>query len=497
MFADTKMKKGEISTWLLGAAAVASTIYLLLLGWYNVLSLDDYGSIADVENMGLIGFSHDMYMSWQGRWSAFFVDGIYYKIWGRASNLITFTIFQLIIGYATVYCLLRKLFVKRILWETASTSVLFVNLAILALQEISTFYWLCCPHYILCVWAFIWLYYLLFLLDQSRWWHVICIVLLSLYLSGIAETITPLVIMVFGLRWLYNIIVAKRHNMFKLRQDRNLTYSLIFLSVGFLAMVMAPGNSTRINSMSTTSMVGNFTLSIFIVKWCRATIVLGLRFISKSLYYISIAIIAAWLGYKHQDNSQLASMVWDGKKIIYVTLALAAFFAISVAPCVYAMGWYAPTRSFSYMSFVLTAYFVWIGSSIGNNIKRPIIIECANILVAVSLCICSFGWIVREQPALAAYNGWVKKCQTEICRKVREGDKTPYMIQNSSYPAELNTYATMRNALNKMLGSSRTYTEYQYPYMMFIVDEDPLDWKNQGLGRYYHVDFEITAYDKQ
>ena len=492
-----KIQLRHISKYLILSAAIITSVYLLMLGYYNVLSLDDYGCVADVDHTSVFGYVQNMYMTWQGRWSAFFVDAIYYKIWGHASDLVTFTLFQLTIGYVTVYVLLKKLFSLQHNVVVASVSVLFVNLSIFALQEISTFYWLCCPHYILCVWAFIWLYYLLFLVEYPKWWHSVCIIFISLYLSGIAETITPLVIMILGFKWLYNIVIAKRYNMFRYTQDRYLTYSLIVLCAGLLVMVLAPGNATRINQMSSNSMIGNFVLSTFCIKWCKATIILGLRFISKSLYYISITIIAAWMGYALRNNSKLADIALDWRKAIYVTLALVAFFAISVAPCVYAMGWYAPPRSFSYMSFVFAFYAVWTGFSIGYNTKRPIIVESIAIIVALLLSICSIVWIIREQPALSAYNAWVKTCQAEISQKVQNGDDTPYVIQNQSYFAELNTYAKMRTVLNKLRGSSKKCIEYQYPYMLFEVDEDPTDWKNQGLNQYYNANFEIIAYEEQ
>ena len=491
------MKIGKLTSYFLCIGGITSTIYLLLLGRYDVLTLDDYGCIADVDHIGVWGYVRSMYLHWQGRWSAFFVDAIYYKIWGHASNLITFTLFQLMIGYATVYLLLKKLFSTQHNVMLASNSVLFVNLSILSLQEISTFYWLCCPHYILCVWAFMWLCYLLFLVEQLKWWHGLLVVILSLYLSGIAETFTPLVIMVFGLKWLHNMVITKQYNMFKSTQDRYLTYTLIVLCAGLLAMVLAPGNAARIDQMSSNSMIGSFVLSTFCIKWCKATIILGLRFISKSLYYISITIIAAWMGYALRNNSKLADIALDWRKAIYVTLALLASFAISVAPCVYAMGWYAPPRSFSYMSFVFAFYAVWTGFSIGYNTKRPIVLERIAIIVALLLSVCSTIWIIREQPALSSYNAWVKKCQTEISQKVQKGDDTPYVIQNQSYPAELNTYAKMRTVLNKLRGSSKKCIEYQYPYMLFEVDVDPTDWKNQGLNQYYNTDFEIIAYEEQ
>ena len=482
--------KRKISIWMLCFVALCSAIYLLMLGWYNVLTLDDYSSVASVDERGALGYVQNMYMTWQGRWSAFLIDAIYYKIWGHASNLVTFTMLQLAIGYVTVYYLFRKIIQEKNTIVLASISVLFVNLSILALQEISTFYWLCCPHYIVCVWAFIWLCILLFLIKDYQWWHIIPIVLLSLYLSGIAETFTPLVIMVLGIKWLFHIFKEKRYNIFRQLNDRYLTISLLILVAGFLIMVFAPGNAARVDSMSNNSFIGHFVLSKFLLKWCKATVILFLRFISKSLYYVAIGIIATWIGYRHRNNLNLAAIVLDAKKVMCLSISLVLFFVISVAPCIYAMGWYAPPRSFSYMSFVFAFYAAWVGVSIGYQIKKGILIESTVILTSALICVCTLGWSIQEQPGLSAYHSWVTDCQNDIRKKVQNRDDSPYVIRNHTFPSKLNTYSRMC----RMMGKNRV--EYQYPYMIFEVDKDPSHWKNQSLNQYYHANFEIkTIYE--
>ena len=359
------LAKDKIIALFLILSAVSTTVYLLMLGWYNVLTLDDYSCVANVDHAGVFGFVSEMYLFWQGRWSAFTVDALYYKIWGHASNLISFTLVQLFIGYVTVYCLAKKIIPEGTKVILSCSSIIFVNLALMALQEISTFYWLCCPHYILCVWAFMWLCNMLFLTNQYRWWHVLVIVIMSLYLSGLAETISPLVIMVLGIKWLYNIFKYKRYNFVKQPHDRYLTISLIVLCLGFLVMLFAPGNEHRADAMNNQGFMHNFVLSTFCYKWCKATAILFLRFVSKSLYYIAAAVVAAWIGYVYRTNSKLTAYALNVKQMAYLIGGLLLFFAISVAPCVFAMGWYAPPRSFSYMSFVFAFCAVWIGFSLG------------------------------------------------------------------------------------------------------------------------------------
>lgn len=484
-------KRLEVLTnGLLVAAALVTTFYLLMLGWYNTLTLDDY-AWSGIESRGIFKWMHNVYMTWEGRWSAFTIDACIWKLWAHANNLILFTVLHLAFGYVTTYYLLKKLFYKTSFDGLLLTfTILIVNLSILALQEISTFYWLCCPHYIMCVWAFIWLCNMLFLTEQYKWWHVLIIILTSLYLSGLAETFTPLVIMVLGLVWLYNIFKQKRYNFVKESKDLYLTISLIILVVGFLVMVFAPGNRIRIDAMS-SSMVDDFSIGAFCIKWCKATIVLALRFVSKALYYIAIAVIAAWIGYVYKDNEKVKAFALNIKQVGLLTLALVLFFAISVAPCVYAMGWYAPPRSFSYMSFVFAYYAIWIGLSFGAKLQRPA--GTINVVNIVSICISvlSILWIVREQSIVSEYNAWVKECRSDIQKKIENQDKSPYIAKKYVFPAELNTYSRMCQLIRK------NRVEYQYPYMIFDLTKDPNHWKNTSLKHYMHADFDIIGWSEE
>lgn len=474
-----------ITNVLLIIAASVTTLYLLMLGWYNTLTLDDYVWI-DIENRGIFKWMYHIYMTWEGRWSAFTVDAFLWKIWAHAPNLILFTVLHLALGYITTYCLMKKLLSpKKKNWQLWTYAILMVNIGLLALQEISTLYWLCCPHYIMCVWAFIWLCYMLFLIDQYRWWHIVVIVLMSLYLGGLAETFTPLVIMVLGIKWLYNIIKCKRYNMFQQSQDRYLTISLLILVVGFLIMVLAPGNAKRIESMSQISLVSQFSLSVFCVKWCKATAILLLRFVSKSLYYAAILLISMYVGYIYKNDLEGRVPILNVKQMLYVLLGICVFLGISVAPCVYAMGWYAPLRSFSYMSFVFAFGAIWIGLSLGAKIERPKAAMTIASIVAICLSGLAGTWIIKEQPVVAGYYDWVMGCRADVQQKIDNQDTTPYYAKEYVFPAERNTYSRMC----KLAGKNRI--EYQYPYMRFQLTTDPKCWKNASFQEYMHADFDI------
>ena len=73
MKTETINRLKSITDVLLIIAAIATTVYLLMLGWYNTLTLDDYVWV-DIEERGVFKWMYNVYMTWEGRWSAFTID---------------------------------------------------------------------------------------------------------------------------------------------------------------------------------------------------------------------------------------------------------------------------------------------------------------------------------------------------------------------------------------------------------------------------------------
>ena len=71
---------------LLVVAAVCTTAYLLMLGRFNTLSLDDYGFVDDLSTVSPWEWMQHMYMTWQGRFSWFITSGYIFEFWGRKSR---------------------------------------------------------------------------------------------------------------------------------------------------------------------------------------------------------------------------------------------------------------------------------------------------------------------------------------------------------------------------------------------------------------------------
>ena len=481
-------------------AALVSSIYLLMLAWYNTLSLDDYGFVADIEQQGHWDYMKDMYLNWQGRFSAFFVSSYLIPIFGRMSNMLPYTLFQIAVGTCVTFLLLKWIVKSKDLSLIWIIALLVNNVAVQAVLESSTYYWLCCEGYFLVPYATMLLVGLLFFCESRNWIRWVGVVLCSLYISGSAENYTPLVIMVLGLYFLWRFFIKKQYRIWKDERILMLFVSLAIMSVGFLFMLFAPGNKVRMGGGSEASgFMQHLAIAPFVLTSIKATAILLLRLLSRSLWYLALFPVFVWLG---QDLTKKGVMFpeFKFKNFLISLVALGLFLFISVAACVYGMGWYAPPRANSYLTFVMMACVAYWGIGIGetwgnkNNSKWIVVGTCGSTLVLTVVMILFF---IREQPEVKSYHAQIVHRDALIENEVAKDRTEPLAVEPLDIHLRMNSYYHLRNGIYRCLGKTfDKKNETWYPYMPSVLSVNPNDFKNNGLQRYYHAQFEIVGWEQ-
>ena len=482
-------------------AALVSSVYLLMLGWYNTLSLDDYGFVAEIEQQGPWSYTKNMYMNWQGRFSAFFVSSYLIPIFGRMSNMLPYTVFQMVVGTCVTFLLLKwilKSGERSLLWILA---VLVNNVAVQAVLESSTYYWLCCEGYFLVPYATMLLVGLLFFSKIRSWIRWMGVALCSLYISGSAENYTPLVIMVLGLYFLWVFFVKKQYQFWKDERMLMLLVSLAIMGIGFLFMLFAPGNKVRMNGGSgePSGFMQHFALVPFVIISIKATVILVLRLLSRSLWYLSVFPVFIWLGY-YLTKQGRSLPEFRFKHFLFSFLALGIFIFVSVAACVFGMGWYAPPRANSYLSFVLMACVAYWGVGIGGMLGKktdvvwvPPLAYCSSIILVVFMVL----FFVREQPEVKNYHAQIVQRNDIVKNEVALGRTEPLALKPLEIHWRPNSYFMLRNGIYRCMGKSfQKENEVWYPYIPSILSKHSDDFKNVGLQRYYDAAFAIVGNDK-
>lgn len=483
---------------LLVLSAIATTAYLLVLGWFNTLSLDDYGFASQMSVFTPWEWTKHMYMTWQGRFSDFFISGFIFKCFsGNATWLFPWTVIQLLIGYAVVYLCVRDVMHVHNKGMAITLTVLLNNICILSVLELSTFYWLCCAAYFLEAYATILLFYVLFVPKWNKYVRIIVAMLSALFISGCAENYTPLVLMVLGIIWLYQIVVETRQSSFvKAFKSQWLLFSVCaILLVGFLAMMLAPGNEVRmLQEGRGNGYMHDFHLGAFIKTSIIANVIYMLRLVSRGFYWLGALAICMYVGKLMRDNQIAVNIVKLGKKIGIATGLLIGFIVVAITSCVYGIGYYPPLRSMSFMSYVIMAYIAYVGCLLGYCLseQKPMILN--------GLCvIATIGWLAfagvecyKDFPEAKRYHTYVEQRDAQIQQLVEEGNTERCYVEGYYPVLRRNSYSYLRTAINKCVGSKKVVNEPYYPYMISIIDRtNPGDFKNKGLGDYYHANFEI------
>ena len=498
------MKGGQLIYKLgLLIATIISSFYLLMLGRYNVPALDDYGYIAMVEEDGLLGLISTTYNGWQCRFSTFFVNGLFWLVFGRASNLIWVTIIMLLSGWWVTEQLLRGILLRHglkasrfVLWLVA---VLTVNVGVLSFLEPATFYWLCALNYTISIWMTMLLVYAVFYCESKLWLRWILVLVSSIYISGTAENYTPLVIMVLGIVWLIQWIAQRKDGFGKRKENVMLLVSLVIMGIGFGVMLIGSGNKNRLGGGAEGEMAfRGMSLGKVLLTTFKASCILALRFLSKFYYYLLILPVYIGLGLSCEGNLRKRMSI---QRTICVLGLLLLFFLVAVLGCVVGMGWYAPPRSFCYMSFVIITVCALLGVSWGASMPHKWVSWVLPSFAVVTIACMMVVMCVRDMPVAKSYHDYIVNRNAQIEERVVSNStgtiapSEPFVCEPWSQGWRPTNYASLRNLINVCVGKQYRYYEPQFLLMDSELSSDPNDWRNIDLKTYFHADFDIICID--
>lgn len=482
--------KEKIFSIVLWFAALSGTAYLMMLGFYYVLCLDDYGWIwfAEEGYGRLMEFS---YMEWQSRFSAYMVNGLLWQLMGRMTNWLPWTILQLTVGYTSAWLLWRSVGHIKNVWNQWGLAILTTNIGILAMFEPSTFFWVCCPNYIHAIWATELLVYFNFFSKEKQWLRWVMVVLCAFYISGNAENYTPLVCMVWGCVFFWRFVVEKQYKWWQHSETHMILIATLIMGLGFLAQLFGPGNAVRVAGEETGGFMEQFALIPFVKKTSLASFVFILRIISRSGYYLLLLPLFLYIG----TQIDIADTFSRKRFFIWLCLLL-GFIIIAVATCVYGVGWYASLRAYSFMSFVVLAFIAYWAILYGRHLaEKKWMHALAVVGMVVITGICTY-FFVHEYPMAKLYHDEVTARDNLIREEVAKGRTEPLYVEAYTDNSYQSSYAVMRNAIQKVLGKSKRYYEPQFMYMQSSLSVSPKDWRNDELMRYYHTQFNVIGWDE-
>lgn len=494
-----KINKSNISSLLIKLslliAVVASTAYLLMLGWHSTLLLDDYGFVSDIEEYGIIGYLPKLNTWGQCRYSAFLVLGCILTIWGHASNLVGYTIMMLLLGYAAMYYALRNITRVSANGLLLTISILVTNISIMAYLELSTFYWVCCAIYTLSTYAAIALFTAIFFSRGSAWARWLVAIVCSLYLCGGAENFTPILIASLAIILLCQMIRNRDWRLWKTEQSCMALVCLLILCAGFIIGISAQGTHSRAGQ--TSGFMSQFALIPYLSKLAMASGVFLLRLLSRCQYYVLLFPLGMILSAHVRNEGTMCSSNNVILKIVISFSIVAGLILLSLAASVYGVGWYAPLRAYSFVSFLMAALFIYWGIVIGCRIGDCRLVQISVIVSAIVIAGMSVCYYRIERPLVANVHAQIANCNNQIIAHRNSGNNQPIVVPEVKYPNIPNAYALLRKSVKMVLGKRDSKIVEQstyFPYERYCLTKDPHDWRNTGVQGWAHADFDIIGW---
>lgn len=474
--------------------AVISTIYLLLIGFYNSYLLDDYIFLNNVRESGVWGFIKNMYLTWQGRYGGFLLSALNYALFPYGTNMVWMTLIHLILGYGTVGFLITLLDIKLNKYFRVLLSVLIVNLIVLGQIAFSTFYWGCTVWYVSVNYLTIWLFVLIFSNRVNNIVTYCLIILFSVIIGGFAETYTPLIILIIVSVLLLNLRI---NGLLNKEKRIKLILSLSILCLGFFVLLIAPGNKIRVEK--SIGVLPDLNVDFFI-----KTITLYVDFLffvlSKIIYTFLLFPIFIFIGYFFKSESIFFEKLrkLEMRHFLFSVLGLVIFFYIAILPGIYAMNnELPPMRSLAFIPFVLAVFFSFWGLSIGSKIKSNFFIQ---VLLSFSIVLIIFivsVKIYKDIPDVMAYKQAITNLHQNLIERNKLNNTAPIIVTPINIPRNFSTFSVIYNNSVAKLGVKSPKNYYDFCYLRYYLSPNANDWRNQSVKNFFGLKNDIIGWDRE
>jgi hypothetical protein len=464
--------------------------YVLIVGYYNRLSLDDFAYMGVLRDYGLLNPFTFWYDNWQGRFAPQLFLNIMFSFYQLTSNLIFYPIILSSIFVYSFYQILHYCF-KLPKLVLLNYSILLYSALLLTTFELSTFYWLNASVMYFGGVAFLLLGLVFILKNKPTLWHYIIIAICFLYAGSSSENfgaLACLILMVGLLFWYirsaYNFENFTSHFKYFCFHTitKKIVTGLFFCSVAFIVMILSPGTSVRMaQGQHMTDPFALLNLSL------DSTLVVYTHIFYKLPYIIVYAPLFVLFG----CYLNLEKIIKIRLLPVLILTSAALFFIIFISniPLSYALGQVGPLRSYVFVSFFLVAKLflvcVYIGSRyqavLGRSVRK---ISGVFLFMLFLLLVYT---LYSEVPLLRKYSQSDKQ-RIATLDKYKRLNRTEPVFVSPLYNPE---YLTVTDLWRKVTNTEnlRAYMT-DMPVMVGEISETS-HWRNGHLKHGLDLKFEV------
>ena len=471
-------------TFLIIIINVLFLLYFLILAYFSRPHYDDLHFLWKLKEMSIGDYIRDMYFSRSGRFFAYFLNGVVFKIIIFLGEHRFFPILFGVIGFISFWTATKSLFFleSRVL---VFNSILFVfNLTILTNIDFAVFNWLCAMSY---YWMGSLLLLLVYFICKNKLsvWEWVFFIFGSLFLGGGQEAYTPIVMVtVFCLGIYYmkidSFVFSKYSSNPKVQK---IFISLIILFVSFIIVVIAPGNYLRLASdefITPHSLVG------FLKGFVNALGMFTYFQLFYIPYYFLVSLLFVFLGFKSKATSLVISLSY--KRLLWFGItSFALYLFLSVLPSVYLWGDFGIQRNYTHVVFMLIVFISFQAFLIGYFKLKLIQIRLLSyslILGLISMVVLMTSNLMQDTKSASNYAASVDT-RIEYLKELNKKGVTGIVeVKPLVVPFTKDPKYILFQFLNKKTNPQ--------PVLYYISDTDELPNEySSHLKKVYGFDFEI------
>ena len=331
-------------------------VYIFGISFHSRLLGDDLVINSDIKKFTSFQYVSHVYNTWTGRFTAVFIQYYFFSLYNQFNSVLLNVFILYFFGFFTIFKFLKFFFPFLSQFYILNFSFFILNILILSSLEIYTIFWVTTHVYYFNIFILFLLFSLIFKTIRNKL-DLFLIILLSFYIGGIGEHISP-IYFIFILYLFYS-------RLFSRNIKNNLILSLFFCTLSFLILLLAPGNLVRISYSLPSNSVSLFQNSIFVIL----KMIVFVSF--KSFYFLVLFFVFYFLGYfvKKKDilllDLGIFPINFNFKNRLITILVFILVFILIQLPAVFAISNSLPRWSSLHLNFMIILFVIYYSFNSG------------------------------------------------------------------------------------------------------------------------------------
>lgn len=484
------LKESWLKKSVIGLLVVLNALFLyywVTLAANYCLHFDDAHFMWKLRDSSILDYVREMYMSTGGNFVSYFLNGIIFTISGWLGAYRFWAILFYALGVFMTWAAFRDMpWMKHSGYKGWLGVLTLYNVYILTSVDLAVFTWMCAMEYYLFAPALCLLVKYISK-DSLNWRQWIGLVLLAIFISGNAvsiSTITFVVLFVYGM-WMWYKEGWNIRNTWAQPQVRRLIGITILMLAVFAVVFVAPGNWARMADETDIEHPKN------IMEFAKAICVCIGMFMYLMVFYLPYHLIAiaigAWAGSKFPMSLQISR----NKAIGLAVLVFIIYLVISVVPLAYLSNGFQIQRNYIQIGFFYMLMFFVLGYIWSSGRKTDVLWADVDVWMYRCINVCSLFLIAimclnikQDLPVARAYNKAHQERESYLLRLQENGQIESVVV--TPYPTT-QTPDAKYNVL-RMIGKK---TSMQAIYYEADTDVDPNEYE-EHVRRLLKIDFDFV-----